>query len=223
MSGWHRRIELQDRQAGIVIAAGTGLAVVSLALHPVVQAPSAEAALGRIVELARLDQLVHGVLMAIYAGLLFGFARFARTLGLGRPSVQAGLIAYGLGCLGVFGAALLDGFVIPDLARQYLGSAREAACGDLLVLCAILIQVLTRLALVAQSVGIAFWALAASLEPTRHRGIAVIGFGVAAALLVLVLAAPVMAPHGLIGILLLQGLWNLWIAAHLIRGAGQSV
>jgi hypothetical protein len=96
-----------DRIAGAALAAAALVSVVAMGHH----ATSAHGGGG-------LNGLVHGVMIVLVALLAYGFAHFARGRGLDRPSVLAGLVAYGISVFAHVGAATINGFVVPALAAR---------------------------------------------------------------------------------------------------------
>ena len=58
-------------------------------------------------------------MLAILAG---AFPVFGAMLGRNRPSIKLAMIAYGLGCGTVVGAMLVDGFVVPQVAAQFVAA-----------------------------------------------------------------------------------------------------
>ena len=208
-----------DRAAGAMIGiAALGL-LAALAAHPVVAASGIAEALPQIAAARLLDGVVHGAIIAVYAVQLVGFVLLARRLGLDRMVPVAGLVALTLASVAVVGATLLDGFVTPDLALHYLAAPpeRQAAAGDLLVLVGVTIQDATRLALVAEGMATILWSV--PLWQHGHRGSAVLGFGAGSLpAAVILVAAPRLMPHLLIGLLGLQCTWSLAVAGLLMRG-----
>ncbi len=206
---------------GVLIALFSALTILAIAHHPVATSHSATKAIGEIVSLGRLDRVVHGSVIAIIAGLIFAFLFVASRLGLTRPAVLAGLVGYTIGACAMIGAALIDGFLVPDIAaRVDLNSpAAVGAAQAVLLACALTIQIATKLGVIAMSAGVALWsiALVRMANPLRLAGI--IGLASAAlAMAVLFLMGSTLTPHSVELIVIAQALWYLTIATLLIRG-----
>ena len=69
-----------------------------------------------------LGGLVHGAMILFLAVLAWGFLTFALRRGAARPAILAGLAAYGVSAFAHFGAATLNGFVVPALAARGHGA-----------------------------------------------------------------------------------------------------
>lgn len=142
-----------DRAAGIALIAAAGLSMLAMAHHPASLHGGA------------MIGIVHGA-MILFAGMMaFGFAQFARRLGLERPAVLAGLVAYAIGIVAEIGAATVNGFAMPALAGH--GASHEAI--DTLWF---LNQALAGLGVVAIGAAYTLWGLA--LWP-RHKLVALLG------------------------------------------------
>jgi uncharacterized membrane protein len=220
-------LSLPRRRAALAIAATTGLALVALSHHPVaIQQNSVQETLAQIVALQGMDGLVHGMLIAMLAILSAGFAVFGALLGSRRPPVVFALCAYGLGCCIVVAAMLLDGFAIPQLARQFVTAPQADADSARVLIRAVgvVIQVLTKAGLLAMCAALPAWsyALCSGVKVSRWAfGCAAVG--VVAGLLpaVFILFADVrLAPASLMAIFAFHAVWNLAVAAVLYDGQG---
>ncbi|HEV2677240.1 MAG TPA: hypothetical protein VGV37_22120 [Aliidongia sp.] len=213
------------RPAAIALLACTILSVAAVAVHPTVADGSASQILIDMVRARGADEHVHGAVILLMAGHLFGFLGFAARVGLHRPSVLLGLIAYGIGVLGMIGAALNDGFITPALAAAFVGSPEKAELGmAVLTYGWVAIQYLAKLGFVGMSIGM----LGASLPLLRARGFArlVAGTGFVSGVLpvaFLVLAKADLAPPLLVAILAVQSLWALAAATWLVLGTTTPV
>ena len=213
------------RRAALGIACTTGLALFALSHHPVVnQASSVHASLAQLVSLQRINGVVHGVLIVMLAILAGGFAVFSRLLGWRRAPVIVAMAAYGLGCCIVVGAMLLDGFAVPQLARQFIGAPQAEVEVIYIVLRVIgaIIQVLTKAGLLSMCAAFLAWsyALASAPEWPWSRWCATLG--VAAGLFpgLFILVADVrLSPVSLMAIFGVHSIWNLAVAAVLARSS----
>ena len=101
-----------DRAAGIALIGAAALSMLAMAHHPT--SLRAGAMIG----------IVHGAMILFVGMMAFGFAQFARRLGLERPAVLAGLTAYAIGAVANVGAATVNGFAAPALAAH--GASHDA-------------------------------------------------------------------------------------------------
>jgi hypothetical protein len=90
--------------AAVIIAACAIVAILSVAQHPVVETRAPGQAIPELVRLGPIDRIVHGILIAVMAALLFGFSIFSVRRGLGQLTTIGGLIAYALGVVTVVSA-----------------------------------------------------------------------------------------------------------------------
>ncbi len=190
------------KPAGYAIGVSTVLILVFVAHHPVATIHDRSDVLQSILQIETMDRLVHGGLIALMLAVL------------------TGLICYLVGCIATIGAALLDGFIIPDLAERFVNGSPDdmhAAYG-LVVYSGLAIQSLTKLGLILISVGILGWALALLSEQGFARGVGLVGIiaGAVPAALLLV-GGMILVPRILLGLLLAQSLWNLCTAGLLLR------
>ncbi len=213
------------RRAALGIACTTGLALFALFHHPVVsQASSVEESLAQLISLQLMDGVVHGGLIVMLAVLAAGFAVFSRLLGQRRAPVIVAMAAYGVGCFIVVGAMLLDGFVVPQLARQFINTPQGEVDVVYIVLRVIgtIIQVLTKAGLLAMCAAFLAWsyALASVPEWPWSRWCATLGAaaGLFPGLFILVVDVR-LTPGSLIAIFGVHSIWNLAVAALLVRSS----
>lgn len=208
------------RAAGIILALCMGLAILAIAYHPSTTARAPAELMSQIVRLASLNRLVHGVFFVVLGGLTLGVSVFARRQGFNDMPILAGSISFALGIAAACGAVVLDGFLIPDIASRYLGSSMEQGkfAAEFLAVCALTIQILGKLSIVALSIAILLWSLRLIRAPggLRAAGIAGLLSGVVA--LVLVATGTRLTPHSLSAVIVLQAIWYVSIGALLIRG-----
>lgn len=204
----------------------TLVTVVMLGHHPVASGTrSAQESLDLIAQLAWQDGLVHAVLIAAVAMLLYGAVELSLALGLLRAPVAAGLAAYGMGCAFVIGAMLLDGFVTPQAAMRLAGKGEAAvqAGAASFVIVSSCIQMLTKAGLCGMGTGMLMWS-AASWKLPSARLLAVLGvFAGFLPPLLVALAGMRVQPHLLMLLAAGQGMWNVGAGAFLwnSRAAGR--
>jgi hypothetical protein len=164
------------RPAAAALGASTLLALAALAHHPgaTVHPATAHDGLALIDSLAVPLQAMHGGMIVLYAVLAGCHAVFAATLGARRPPVLLAMAAYLAGCALVTGAALLDGFVTPQLAHLYVLATEPRALQVNVTLAAISvgIQVLSKAGLLAISLALAAFGWALATGAPRRRGMA---------------------------------------------------
>lgn len=218
-------IPTHRRRAALAIAGTTGLALFALSHHPVVsKASSVRESLAQLVLLQLMDGIVHGVLMVMLAILAGGFAVFSALLGQRRAPVIVAMAAYGLGCCIVVGAMLLDGFAVPQLARQFIAAPQSEVDVIHIVLRATgtIIQVLTKAGLLSMCAALLAWSYALASAPDWPWSRWCAALGLAAGLLpgLFILVADVrLTPGSLMAIFGVHSMWNLAVAAVLVRSS----
>jgi len=210
------------RSAGGILLVATLLEILAMAHHPSVSTPDIAQAALQIVRFSKFAALIHCVLMALMLLVVYGFSEFSLRRGLGRPLIRAGAIAYGAGVIAMLGAALVSGFVLPDLASltRHVTAIDLQINEQLFVLCRVLNQTCASFAVVAMSVGIVLWSIDLLRDSGSRRMVAVLGLLAgaipAAALLGGWLHLDV---HGMTQVSVLQGCWNLAVAVLLMRAS----
>ena len=209
------------RSAGVVMALASLLSVALMLHHPSVGSHSVSDVLGEIAEKSMTSRVVHGFLIALVGALIHTFVEFSRRLDLHRAPVRAALIAYAIGSCAMIGAALISGFLIPDLAAQFVHARPDdlGGVGPLLILCGLGNRTLANFAVIAMSVGILLWSWATIRSNRDNAWIGAIGLVAGAAPAVaLLLGLYRLDVVGMTSVVVCQTLWNLAVASAMIRG-----
>jgi hypothetical protein len=206
--------------AGIAIAVSAIATIFAIAHHPTVTTRAPAEAIAQMVRLATMDRIVHGVVIVLLGALLFGFSVFSLRRGLHRQLVVAALLAYAAGSGVMIGAALIDGFLIPQIAARYAGARPDVItfAAQILSVCAMTIQILAQFGVLALSSAVVLWSADLVQTPGALRVTGIIGVASGAAAVVVLAFAGWLNPHNLIAIVLLQAIWYVAIAVLLIRG-----
>ncbi|MES2016317.1 MAG: hypothetical protein V4484_07455 [Pseudomonadota bacterium] len=209
------------RHAGIAIIVSAIASIAAVASDSMASGKDALSIMQSMIALQQSHQLVHIVAMACLGGLMFGYTVLAQQLGLRRTPVLLGLIAYGMGTLLMLIATVVDGFIGTDLAVMFAGKSPEAVkAGYWMIQAAsnvVLIDI-ARVSWVLQSVAAVCWAIALQGERGYQRAVGVLGLVVGALpALAIVMVGANMTEMVVVGILLLQALWNIAAATVLLR------
>lgn len=214
MSAPLRVLQLNGAAYGWLLAVTTLLSLAVIAHHPMTGIHDPAHGLAAIVAAGPADRWVHGLVILVVLLLTTGFSGFAWRLGVAHPLVMAGWLSQLFGATALIGAALLDGFVVPDLAAR-----GGAGAYDFLAFCGIWLQADTRLGFVLIAVAAVFFGHAL----LHHRGgalwIGLLGIAVGgfSAVFVLTLTARFNPPL-LLAYMTGQAAWHLTVAAWMIRG-----
>jgi hypothetical protein len=207
------------RAAGIAIAVCATLTVIAISHHPVVTTHEPAEAIAQMVQMGTADRVVHGVVIALIAALLFGFSVFSLRRGLHRQLVVAALIAYAMGVGVMIGAALIDGFLIPAIATRYAGAQPDAIkfAAQFLALCAMTIQIFAKFGVIALSSAVVLWSADLARTPGVLRITGLIGFASGLVAVGVLVFAGRLDPHNLGAIVLVQAVWYIAVATLLVR------
>ncbi len=209
-----RVLQLNGTAYGWLLALTTLLSLIVIAHHPMADLHDPARGLANIVALGDRDRWVHGLAILVVLLMTVGLSGFCWRLGIAHPLVMAGWLSQVLGAIALGGAALIDGFVVPDLAAR--GGANAY---DFLAFCGIWLQADTRLGLVLTAASAAFLGHAL----LHHRGGALwvgllgIGAGGFSIVFLVTLTTRINAPL-LLGYMIAQAAWPLTVAFWMIRG-----
>ena len=223
-----------SRIASIALASMALLVMVVLSHHPVIDHhDSARDAQLQMVPLSAADNLVHGALTAMLGIFASALAVLGEVLGGRRPALSVAHAAYCLGCVLLGVAMLFDGFIVPQLAGQFVSDQAPETGMLILRSAGIVIQVFSKAGLIAHCVAILAWSYAAASSRTALRGLR--GFaaiGLVAALLpaaLIIFTGLKLAPHSLMAIFAIHAVWYLaaaWLLyawSKTAQGAGTQV
>lgn len=218
-------LRLNGKIYGILLFVTTVAAMLFVSHHPVADLHDKATGLQAIMRLSLMDRLVHGGLIAMMLLLAVGFSGFSWRLGIEHPAVMAGWLSYLIGVVAAMLAAVIDGFIVPDLAAAFAARPMEQPVAyDMLILCGDAIQALTKLGFVLMNLGLVFWGHALMHHRGMARWIAVLGMAIGGFSGVFVLTgAQHLDPPRLMAIMAAQSLWNLTIAIWMIRGLRRPV
>jgi hypothetical protein len=206
------------RGPALAIAAAAVVSTIFVALDRGATGRTPAEILAALAGLLQLKEWVHGVAIAATCAYAFGFSALAARLGMRRPLVLAGLVAYLAGCGALIGATVFDGFVTPHVASDGAVAQPErlAFAYNLVHYLGAVVNDLAKLGWVLQAAGAL--GLAAALWQGARR-IALLGVVSGVLILAVIVTAPVFMGMGaILAVLLAQMVWNLAAAVHLWRG-----
>jgi hypothetical protein len=204
------------RPAAALLIAAPALSVLGMAHHPTGHGQGA-ALLASLAAMGPLANLVHGALLALMLAQLIGQAGLAAQLGWQRLPVLGAAIAQLAGALALTGAAVINGFATPMLARRLMdaGYTGLEQLRPPLWLLSAQAQAWAQIGTGAWAVALALWGLA--VWP-RHRPLALL----AMPLVLVPLAGGLgLLPLDVIGfgaVVLAQALWAMLAGLLLWRG-----
>ena len=215
----------ETRSAGAAIATATIVSTIFVALDRSGGGSNPLQILQGIAGLTLLKEVVHGVAIASVCAYAFGYVSLSRRLGLHRPLVLAGLVAYLIGCVAMVAATLLDGFVTPHIAGDAIRAtdpARIQFAYDLVHYIGVVLNDAAKLGWILQAIGAAAWSMVLLGERGAARMVGVLGLVSSVLVCALVAISAVnMSMTSLLGVLLAQLVWNLAAAVFLFRRSAE--
>jgi hypothetical protein len=205
----------------VLIISVLGFLVVALA-HPT--GHQALSSPERLEQVIFVTVLVHGVALVSIALSLLGLVGLSHRLGISRVEVTAALIAFSLATVGVVCAALINGFVAPNLGRWMLseGESVQSLVGPLFRYNAMLNRAFANFHVVSGSAAILAWSVS-MIRIAFGRPAGWLGIVIALGTVVALLGGPLqMDVHGMAIVVLSQGVWMAWVGVLLIRTRGGS-
>ena len=203
-----------DTSTGLILILSGLASVTAVAHHPVIKAQRPDDLFAQLRESAFADRVVHGAIVVCSIAVLYALFRFAQRLGTQRATVLLGLLSYNLGTAMMINAALIDGFVAPEIGSSFLQAPSNVADGGiaLLKLCSIAIQVFTKTGVIAIAVAILLWS--ARLVRTGRGPLLAAVVGVAVVLVqlsVLTWGGPTITAHTILPIVVAMAVWYFTI------------
>ena len=201
------------RAAGVGIVLSSILSIVFVALDPMANGRDPQSILQSMVNNQATHQLIHVVAMLCVLVQLYGYTLLTQRLNPQRPTVRLAYLSFALGSVLMFTATIIDGFVSTDTAAVFLKGSPEAVKFGYWMVQTIEGVVLTdiaRVAWVLQSIAAVAWSLALLRQAGVQRVVGSIGL-VAGALpaVAVILAGSNMTVTVVVGVLLVQALWNI--------------
>jgi hypothetical protein len=206
--------------APVILLAASLLEVLGMLHHPTAHSANVAQVVEQIASFSSVSAVVHGSLIALMLLTVFGFVDFVLRVGLERPLIRAGLIAYASGVLVMIGAALVSGFIVTNLASllPHQTPVDLQINAQLLILCRVLNQSCANLAVVAMSAGIVCWSLELGRNKGWSRGVGIFGCVVGLVPALALLSGQLhLDVHGMTQVAVAQAAWNIAVAVWMLR------
>jgi hypothetical protein len=206
------------RAAGALLALASVLMVAFMAFHPRAHFHGKDDFVSAFADIAMINGLVHGSLVALFAVMLYGYSVFADCPSSSHPAMRLGLIAFGLGALPIVGAAITSGFVVPEYVARY---ANKSA-GDLEImqhvvrLAFTIIRVCSQVGVAATLLAILIWAIAVFGNRPVLSTVGLLAGGIP--VVALATGHLPMDIHGMMVFTLAQAIWGLVVGIAMMRG-----
>lgn len=173
-----------------------------------------------------LDAIVHGGFIVTLCVLTVCFTLWSRTLGTQRLAVVVGMVTFCAGSGLLIGSMILDGFVSPALAAQFVAEPGTDGLGlarTLLSFCGTVIGFLMSMGLALQSVAVLSWSVVLLDGGRAQRVVGVFGIGCAVVVLAAFLAFTKLSAHVILGAILGHVVWYIGLAVALAQKSRPSV
>lgn len=206
------------RIGGVALIVGALGAVGTMVIHPVGghlgESPDALRAA------ADMTRLAHGIALVSMPLMLFGYADFARRLGLARASALGGLVFQAFAVMAVLSAALMSGPVMGELLERAADPGRygAAAVESQMRYTFVLNQAYAAVYTLASAAAVGAWSMGL-WAVGRLRGLAMLGAVVAVGQPALLAFAgdDALSVHGFMIIVAAQAAWAIGIGLALWR------
>ena len=194
-----------DKKGGIALIAASLAGILTMSLHPTVRDLSAP---DKLAPMALLLVAVHALAVASMPVLFLGALALSRRLASPDRLALAALVVYGFALAAVLVAAVVDGFVVPSLAREIM-TAPPPATEEWRIAHynGLLNQSFARVFLVASSTSIVLWSVSILRSRTLAPSVAIYGLLVGPAVIAAVVSGLRLDPHGAGSLILAQSLW----------------
>lgn len=116
-------LQAQAKNVGIVLVILSLLSIFAMLHHPSVSAVDIQEQIAELQHEASVNEFVHGVLIAITLLISVCLTVYAKLRSTYRPLIMVGMMSFWLGSLAMLVAALMSGFVVPDLGQMYSGKS----------------------------------------------------------------------------------------------------
>lgn len=209
----------RDRPAAAGMAVAAVLSIVFVALDPEVRVSGARAVLEAVAANAAVHQGVHVAESLFVLMLAHGVVSLGTRLGLSRPLVRFGLLAYVAGAVAMLVAATFDGFVTPAAAAAWLRPNHDVQSGlEAVRFAGVAVQSFATMSWGLEAVGALALSAALFADGGARRRLGALGLVAAVAPIVALAASgPAMDTMVVVGILLTQAVWNVTCAVALWR------
>jgi len=206
---------------GWVLVVAAILATCFAMAHPHIGSKDLSTVLRALARGAVFNGWIHGALMALSAVLVAGFLGFSRRIGLDRPEVVLGMVAYAFGTVAMACAAAINGFALGIFAGRYAALRPEQANAVAASVNEIgsISGAWAGIGAAATSAAIAAWSIRLLAFPGAPRATGLFGGLLAAATLVLLASGTlIMNVHGFLLLVVSQSLWTVAVGLQLARG-----
>ena len=204
-----------DKKGGIALIAASLAGILTMSLHPTVRDLSAP---DKLAPMALLLVAVHALAVASMPVLFLGALALSRRLASPDRLALAALVVYGFALAAVLVAAVVDGFVVPSLAREIMTAPPHATEEWRIAhYNGLLNQSFARVFLVASSTSIVLWSVSILRSRTLAPSVAIYGLLVGPAVIAAVVSGLRLDPHGAGSLILAQSLWFIVVGTLLWR------
>lgn len=215
-------IDKTNRSAAIALVAGTVAGLITMALHPTGHDVMSNAAAGRA---NTLNMAVHSLALLGQPLLLAGMLVVTLRLGAVRDVAVLAYVCFSFAMVAVLIAAVASGFLAPEMVREIAGADDRERAGMLNALhyTGALNQAFAKVHVVFSGIALLLWSTAMLREPAIPRAVAIFGLITGTLQVVGVLSGKLRLDiHGFGLVVLLQGIWMVWLARLLWRGIARQ-
>ncbi len=207
--------------SGLALMAGAVLTIVFMLHHPTTSAGDLSGVLEEIQHEAAVSAWVHGLMIAVLAGIWFGAYGLTVRLDAGRALPSLGYLLFSLGVLAYMLAAVVSGFIVPEIAAHFGGSqaAEMQQAPGFLAAGWAANQAFANAGLIGTSLGILCWSIALLVHQKLARIAGLIGILVGLFPILLLLGGHLrLHITGMTAVVVVNSIWYLMIGALMLWG-----
>lgn len=211
-----------NRSAAIALVAGTVAGLITMALHPTGHDVVSNATAGGA---NTLNVAVHALALVGQPLLLAGLLVVTLRLGASRDLAVLAFICFAFAVVAVMIAAVASGLLAPEMVREIANADDSQRAGMLNALhyTGELNQAFAKVHVVFSGIALLLWSAAILRERGLSRGVAIFGIVTGVLQVAGVLSGQLRLDiHGFGLVVLLQGIWIVWLARLLWRGIARQ-
>lgn len=117
------QISVNPKITALILAFASITSIFAMLHHPEIHAQDLREQVTELSQKAGMSGLVHGALITLLLFYCQGFMQYSQIRGLHRTGVSFALLCFLLGSIGMIGAALISGFILPNIVGSYLSAS----------------------------------------------------------------------------------------------------
>jgi hypothetical protein len=196
-----------NRKSGLALIAGSIGGIVTMAIHPTSAGVLTPAQFER---LATVSAIAHSLAIVSFVIMLLGVIGLSMRLAASDRLAFSGMVVFAVGIVAILIAASVSGFIIPNIMKQMIKDAPEAAPQWRIVVAAVfqINQAFSSIYTVAVSIAVGLWSISALRNGGLLRSIAIYGCVIAPIIVLAICSGHLrLNVHGMAIVVFSQAIW----------------